>query len=241
MRFVDSHVHISDYAEQDGTLRLAQACRFVLFAASVDEKTSRATLQAAGAPGSVVRAFVGQHPSEAAKHAPLDWFEPALRQATGAGELGLDPRYPGAGSEGAQMTAFIRQMETVEEARKPVQVHSRGAERDCLEALATFNTRGVLMHWFEGEDEVPRVADKGYYASFGPALLYSKRLQRMALRLDPDLVLAESDGPVPFAALGGAGGPALVPSVVLKLAELWGLPFSDARDRIARNSLRFLG
>jgi TatD DNase family protein len=85
------------------------------------------------------------------------------------------------------------------------------------------------------------VKSRGYYVSFGPALLYSRKLQRMASGLDPALVLVESDGPVTFAPLGGAGGPALIPTVVFKLAELWNLTFSEAEDRILRNGLSYLG
>ena len=77
--------------------------------------------------------------------------------------------------------------------------------------------------------------------TFGPALTYSKKLQRMAARADHELVLVETDSPVPYAPLGRVKGPSLVPSVVFKMADLWGLGYEEVKASIARNSARFLG
>jgi len=62
----------------------------------------------------------------------------------------------------------------------------------------------------------------------------------MASRYSPDLILAESDGPIAFAALEGAGGPTAIPSVLLKLAELRGTRFSEVAERTARNAKTYL-
>jgi Tat protein secretion system quality control protein TatD with DNase activity len=69
--------------------------------------------------------------------------------------------------------------------------------------------------------------------------LVSKKLQKMAKAWGRDRVLVESDGPVRFAALGGVGGSWLVPTVVFKLAELFGCTFEEAREALVRNGLNF--
>lgn len=200
-----------------------------------------ATLEIAMREPVLVKAFLGVHPSEAEAGDDLGWFEGALHEATGAGELGLDPKYSEVSPKSSQMTAFVRQLEAVEKARKPVQVHSRGAERECLEVLSSYDVKSVLMHWFQGEAEQREADDRGYFVSFGPALLHSKRLQRMAISLNPAFVLAESDGPVTFVSLGGAGGPSLIPTVVFALAELWKQTFSEVEERLLWNGLSYLG
>jgi TatD DNase family protein len=95
------------------------------------------------------------------------------------------------------------------------------------------------MHWFEGEDSVARVLSGERFVSFGPAILYSKKLLRIAKRCPPEVVLAESDGPVAFAALGGAEGPGLIPSVAFKLAEAWGKSLDEALLQLSLNERRF--
>ena len=188
----------------------------------------------------MINAFVGLHPSEAEKTSGIDWLPEALNQAAGVGEIGLDPKYSGAGRGSPQLMRFAGQLEIAESARKPVQVHSRNAEAACLDELSTHRLTSVLLHWFNGESELGRAEGKGYFVSFGPALLESKKLQRMASRYSKDLILAESDGPVPFASLGGADGPLMVPSVIFKLAEVKKVTFEEMAQMATRNASEYL-
>ena len=240
MRFIDSHVHLCEYRDHLPILSLARYSGIMLLSSGVNRASSLATLEIARSEPSLVKAFLGVHPSEAEAGDALEWFEGVLRGATGAGELGLDPRYSEVSSKSPQMTTFAKQLEIVERAGKPVQVHSRGAGKECLEVLSSYGAKPVLLHWFQGETELREADDRGYFASFGPALLQSKKLQRMASSLDPTHVLAESDGPVTFADFGGAGGSSLIPTVVFKLAELWKLTFLEAEERLLRNGLSYL-
>ncbi len=110
-----------------------------------------------------------------------------------------------------------------------------------MSMASSFRLKSVLLHWFQGEDSLKDAVDHGYFISFGPALLYSKRLQRIALAYDRNLVLVETDGPVRFQTLGGAEGPGLIPSVVFKLAQIYGQTFDEVASRVRDNTLRFLG
>ena len=188
-----------------------------------------------------MRAFVGVHPSEALKSTSLSWLEQDLRRASGIGEIGLDPKYSDKGPGSAQMKTFLAQLDMAQATRKPIQVHSRDAERECLDVLSGFPLGAVLMHWFQGEGLLQEALGRGFFVSFGPSILYSKKLQRMAVRTSKDQVLTETDSPVPFGALGGVHGPSLVPSVVFKLSEVWGLGFEETRATLAGNAMRFLG
>jgi len=240
VRFVDSHLHI-DPAESSAFLSLAEATETLLLTCGVDRNTSNDALRLANSSRGMVRAFVGVHPSEAARETSLTWLRSALGRASGAGEIGLDPKYSPLEDGGAQMKAFVKQLEAAQAAGKPVQVHSRDAEIECIDTLGGFRLRGVLLHWFQGEGEVRRAQDSGYYVSFGPSLLYSKKLQRVAVQCSRALVLTETDSPVPYGPLGGVHGPIMVPSVVNRLSELWGASFEEARASIFGNAMRFLG
>ena len=240
MRFVDSHLHLEG-SEALGRLALARATDTLLLACSVDRETSAAALGQADSFPNTVKAFVGIHPSEVLKEKSLTWLRPALARASGVGEIGLDPKYSEKNPGSAQVKAFVAQLEAVQASKKPVQVHSRDAERECLDVLGGFAPGRVLMHWFQGEGFLQEVVDRGYFISFGPPILYSKKLQRMALGCPHGLVLTETDSPLPYGALGGVRGPSLVPSVVFKLSEVWGERFEDTRATLAGNAMRFLG
>ena len=240
MRFVDSHLHL-DSPDLPEILAVATANGTLLLACGANRETSDLALRVAGANHETVRAFVGLHPEEATPQSSLDWLKESLAEATGLGEVGLDPRYSPVGPGSAQANALEAQLEAAQRLGKPVQVHSRDAEAECLESLGSFRVKTVLMHWFQKEERLPEVLGRGYYVSFGPPLLYSKRMQRMAAKCGPAQALAETDSPVPYGPLGGVHGPALVPSVVYKLAELWRESFEEARAAVMENAMRYLG
>jgi len=241
VRFVDSHLHLQE-GEAANSLALANAMGIQLFTCGVDRETSFVALSQAEAAPKTVKAFVGVHPSEVLREeTSLTWLEPALRRASGAGEIGLDPKYSAKDAGSAQTKAFLTQLGAAQSAERPVQVHSRDAERECLDALGGFSLGKVLMHWFQSEPLLQEAVDRGYFVSFGPSIIHSKKLQRLALRCPHDQALTETDSPVAFGALGGVKGPSLVPSVVFKLSELWKEGFEDTREVLSGNAARFLG
>jgi TatD DNase family protein len=239
VRFVDSHLHL-DSEDAADIIAFAENGGAVLLACGVDRQTSMSTAVLAAAHPEIVKPFVGIHPSEAKKGKELGWLEKAAEKASGVGEIGLDPTYSSIGPKSAQLGVFQRQLVVASRLSLPIQVHSRKAEKECLEILGTFGVKTVLMHWLEDEGALPIATGRGYYVSFGPALLYSKKLQRMARKSNSDLVLAESDSPVTYGPLGAVHGPSLIPSVLFKLAELWEKPFDETQEAVYANALRYL-
>ena len=239
---LDAHVHLPAYPDPAEVVASARMKGIGLVSVTVSAGEAAANFRLREQNPSTVRCFIGVHPSEAlSKNADLDQLSSLWEDADGVGEVGLDPKYSGISSGSPQMELFKAQVEVADRLKKPLQVHSRGAEEECLDVLEGYSLPCLLMHWFEGEDSVARViSHRGGFVSFGPAVLYSKKLLRIAKRCPPEIVLAESDGPVAFAALGGAEGPGLIPSVAFKLAEVWGKSFDDAVIQLSLNQKRFL-
>jgi TatD DNase family protein len=237
---LDAHVHLPAYPDAGRLLRQARESGITL----VSVTTSLGEVEAGERLGRenrpLVRSFVGVHPSEALVSPRIDGSAPFWGRADGVGEIGLDPKYSEVSPGGAQMSVFLAQLEVAERLGKPVQVHSRDAEQACLEAVGSHRLPRVLFHWFQAEGLLGRVVSAGYYVSYGPAILYSKRAMRMAMDTARDRVLTESDGPVSFGPLGGVEGPGLIPSVVFKLAELWGEDFGSTALQIESNGRAFL-
>lgn len=239
----DVHVHLPAYADPGAVVAASAARGMRLASVTVSPAEAARSLEVRRANPSTVRCFIGVHPSEATSTpGALEELSPLWQEADGIGEIGLDPKYSDASAHGAQMGLFTGQVEVAERLGKPLQVHSRGAEASCLDVLEVHSLGAVLMHWFEEEGLLQRILSRPRtFVSFGPALLYSKKLLRCARRCPPDAVLVESDGPVAFAALGGAEGPGLAPSVAFKLAELWGRGFDEAVLQLSANAKEYLG
>ncbi len=241
--FFDAHVHLPAYPDPERVVASARTRGMSLVSVTVSAAEAAPNLLLRKAHPSTLRCFLGVHPSEAlTSEGALDRLAPLWEGADGVGEVGLDPKYSEVSPMSTQMLLFRAQVEVAERLRKPLQVHSRGAEEACLDVLEGRSLRSLLMHWFEGEELLGRVvSQQSSFVSFGPALLYSKKLLRMARKCPVESVLTESDGPVPFAALGGAEGPGLVPSVAFKLAEIWGKSLDEAVHQLALNAESYLG
>jgi TatD DNase family protein len=237
----DAHVHLPAYPDPQGVAAGAGRGGIRLVSVTISPSEAAMNLRLRAENPSIVKCFLGVHPSEAATTAGLEGLAPLWAGADGVGEVGLDPKYSQVSEGSAQMALFKGQVEVAERLGKPLQVHSRDAERACLDVLDGYSLSSLLMHWFQGEELLERaLARPRTFVSFGPAILYSKKLARMAARCPPEAVLAESDGPVPFAALGGAEGPGLIPSVAFKLAELWGKSLEEAIRQVSLNIERYL-
>lgn len=141
-RFIDSHVHLSDYDEPGQALGFATSMGALLVSAGTGASSSLRGVSLSKEHPTIVKAFVGVHPSEAEREGRPNWLEGALSDAAGVGEIGLDPRYSEVAKESAQMRLFRFQLAAAEKAGKPVQVHTRGVERECLDVLATFRLKG---------------------------------------------------------------------------------------------------
>jgi Tat protein secretion system quality control protein TatD with DNase activity len=80
------------------------------------------------------------------------------------------------------------------------------------------------------------------YTSYGPSILFSKRLSRLLSRSDPELLLAETDAPTRFHSLTKEeGNPLLVASVYFKMAETLKISFDSLREKLFQNANGYLG
>src|SRR5690606_27396703 len=74
-----------------------------------------------------------------------------------------------------QQTLFRKQIELAQEVQLPIVVHSRGAEKECLEVLKDYMLKKikVLFHSFTGGVEIAKeIYKRGYFISFNGILTY---------------------------------------------------------------------
>ena len=74
--------------------------------------------------------------------------------------------------------------------------------------------------------------------SVGPTVLYQEQTQEIAAAICDELLLLETDAPVPIG--GETGHPRRLCEVAAKLAELKGVSIADITDLTAANFARFL-
>lgn len=249
---VDAHVHLDHEAlENFVEMMIKNDDRFAYFSNSVDYQSSLRNISLSERKSSV-KPFVGIHPeifykphSSDLTHSKLDSMiedvGKLFPKAAGIGEIGLDKKY---GQMDGQRYLLTSMLKLVESSRLPVTFHCRDSISEILDLLSSYRIRGnVLFHWFAGsESELRNVHDKGIYTSFGPSLIFSKRISALVGTCDLNLILAETDSPTKFSSLlEGISTPFLVTSVLFKMSLIRKVTFDEMVEIAEKNSIAYLG
>ena len=226
---------------------------FRIISNSTDIQSSKRNIEIGSKLYRSVIPFVGIHPETVMEIGPTadarekveDYchqLEDLLERARGIGEIGLDPKY---GYEDLQLLILKNQLEIFEsKPLLPVSIHTRNSIEQVLEILSTFRVSNrVLFHWFAGDQSgLEKIQSKGYFVSFGPALIFSNRLQSLLISANLKLVLAETDSPLIFSSISKKEplSPFAVTSVIFKMAEVTGSSYDDVSRVIEENTDDYL-
>lgn len=249
---IDAHAHLDhETLENFVEMIVKNDDRFAYFTNSVDYQTSLRNISLAKRKGSI-KAFVGIHPQIFYEPGSSDLNRSMLDsmiedvgglfgKATGIGEIGLDRKY---GRLEEQQYLLTSMLNLAESTRLPVTFHCRDTISEILGLLSSYEIRGnMLFHWFAGsESELRIVHDKGIYTSFGPSIIFSKRMSALVESCDLNLILAETDSPTRYnSILEGISTPFLVTSVLFKMSMIRKVPFNEMLKIAEKNSIAYLG
>jgi len=190
--------------------------------------------------GKNVYSFVGLHPNsdQSDIEQTIQTIQSKADIIDGIGEIGLDERNDTVNRN------FELQLEIAERLKKPVNVHSRGKTEKVIETLGSYQLNGVMLHWFSGNDaELAKACDRGYLIGFGPASVYSKKLQKLIAKCPLQNLMTESDAPVRYSACFEEmeTDPRFVASVIFSLSIHKKLDAEDMEKAIERNFRNYIG
>ncbi len=244
---VDSHCHLDQFADADAVLAVAaQAGVGQIVAVSESTNSMRAVLALKQRYPDQVLAGLGLHPAWVTQATDteiadgLALLAAHLPEADVLGEVGLDYKWAANPQQQAQQQDVLaQQLDLAAQCGKPINLHSRRAQRQTLAQAVEFRRRTQLnaqLHWFTQSKKLVRICRaERIYVSVGPSVLCDPQTQAVAAEIDRALLLLETDAPVPIG--GVAGHPARVAAVAAKLAELIGFTQEEA----AANWARYLG
>ncbi|MEM3403963.1 MAG: TatD family hydrolase [Nitrososphaeria archaeon] len=247
---VDAHCHlVDDYLKPFLPLiiRSCEANGIVIFSNSMNLESSRISIELGRKHSELVKVFVGVHPWEA-NNFQEDAFDrlvvSELNSISGIGEIGLDWKYLDRVPMKAQRRVLEHQLQLAEKYLLPVNVHSRRAYQEVLDTLGRYSLKSVLLHWFSGtEDQMERGLDRGYFFSFGPTVLYSKKTQKLLIKCGLDRVLVETDSPVEYNACFGntPSNPLFIYSVAYAISNILKKNLEETLNIMLNNSQNYIG
>jgi len=232
----DAHCHI-DLIEDRGVID--EAVRFgvrTMLTNGVDTKSNMKSLELAD--NRHVFALLGIDPEHAnVTKEELDFNINLARKhankIVGIGEIGLDygivkERVPVQ----KQKEVFGAFLDLAKELKLPVSVHSRDAMGEVLQMLDERKVEMAHIHFFEGNVQQAKEAEKKGYMISVPPLQSSKR-GKVIKEIAIDNIMAESDAP----AVGAT--PKDVYKSIGMISEIKKLEFKKTADLLTANTKRF--
>lgn len=249
MRLADSHCHLNykGLAErQDDVLAAARASGVTAMLNIATRESEWDDVLGVAEREADVWATVGIHPHEADRHPDIDTAKLVARAAhprvVGIGESGLDYYYDHSDRD-RQRASFVSHLAASRETGLPIIVHTRDAEDDTADILASEMGKGAypgVIHCFTASTDFARKAlDLGFFISISGIVTFrnARDLQETAKWLPRDRLLIETDAPflAPVPHRGKPGEPAFVADTCRFLAGLRGEDADDLAEQTRAN------
>ena len=170
----------------------------------------------------------------------LKFIEDNKDKCVAVGECGLDYHWIKDKQEEMKVV-FQKVMELVEKINKPIVVHTRKAELDCVEMLesSSINPKKIILHCFSGKKKlIQRAADNGWNFSIPPVINRLQHFQMMAELVNISQLLTETDAPYLSPYPGKRNEPAFVVETINKIAEIKKITPEDTANNIFMNYQR---
>ncbi len=183
---------------------------------------------------------IGLHPvdllslGEAQIMAAVKLVESRVHEAAAVGEIGMDFKHANAAQKKLQERVFRGFVAIAIGAKKPVVVHARFAEPECLDILEELGAKKVHLHWFTNfHENAQKAVELGYFISCGPIIFSDPASAEVVKGIPLESLLLETDAPVFFK--GKQSEPSWIPEVCAKVAQLHGVENSVAESKTGKN------
>lgn len=140
--------------------------------------------------------FIEQNSDEKIKKT-LKQIEQNSHKITAIGEIGLDYYWVKDEKQRERQRKLFKDLLTLAtKIKKPVIIHSRGAEEDTIKLLKEFPKAKVHLHCFGGSKKLMEEGIKqGYYFSIPTSITRSQQFQLLTKLLPEKQMLTETDSP----------------------------------------------
>lgn len=255
---VDSHCHLADEAfeaDLDAVVARAQVAGLtgaLTILAAGDDAEARRAARVSGL-WEAVRFAVGVHPHQAAQAAEAGRANRLVRDGVGrrpdvvaVGEIGLDYHYDFSPRD-VQRAVFVEQLSTARALGLPVIIHTREADEDTFDVLATEGAggRGVFHCFTGGVARARRALDLGFHLSLAGIVTFPRAedLREVATFVPGDRLLVETDSPflAPVPHRGKRNEPAFVVKVIEAVASARGDTAAHVAEQTTANFRTLFG
>ncbi len=260
MNLVDVHCHIN-HDLLKGTLpaviqraREAGVVRIIL--SGVNPEGNRDVLHWVAQYPDILRASLGIYPIDALGLTPdavglpyhkgkinleeeFRFFTANKDKIVAIGEVGMDFYWADRTTEKEQAENFRKIIRFAKKIKKPLVIHSRKAEKECLDILEEeikHKEIPVSQHCFSGKKSlITRGAELGHYFSVPANILKSSQFETLVQLVPLQQLLTETDAPWLSPYAGKTNEPAFITESIRKIAQIKNITEKEAAAAVWNN------
>ena len=169
----------------------------------------------------------------------LKFIEKNKKNIAAIGEVGLD--YKETKNINEQKRIFEKIIQLTEKINKPIIIHSRNAENDCIEMLRSSKLKKAIMHCFGGKKSlVKKIIDNGWFLTAPTCITRATQFQENVKLCPITQLFCETDAPYlsPFKSKTGEfqrNEPAFIIEAYKKVAEIKGMELKEVINNVWMN------
>jgi len=241
MVFIDVHCHLDRCKgnSEDIIGRARRANVGIIVNNGVGKEANKKTLELSK-KFKEVKVALGIYPIDALKLADkeidseIDFIRKNKEKVVAIGEVGLDLK------ESKELDRQIKNLskfiDLAKELDIPIIVHSRKAEKECIELLEKTEAKKVVMHCFSGDFKlVERIKNNKWSFSIPAIVKFSEHFQKMAKEIPIEQIFCETDSPYLHPEKKMNNEPALVVEGYKQIAKVKGISLRECESKIEDN------
>jgi TatD DNase family protein len=261
MSLIDTHCHLTHELfkkDVDKVIQRAKDANFkAILVSGVNPPTNRDTLKLIK-KDPILKASLGiypldaigltpdttgmqRHPGNIDINAEFEFFNKHKDEITSIGEVGLDYKFTKEHND-QQKANFQKIINYTEKLKKPIVVHTRKAEADCIELLESSNLKHVLLHTFEGNKKlIKKAIDLGYYFSVPTLIMRLQHFQMLVDMAPIEQIFTETDAPWLAPNKEDRNEPSFIVESIKKIAEIKKTTTKETENQIWKNYKNVFG
>lgn len=244
---VDVHCHISFPEFDDDRINVierAKKLNMTIIDSGTDMEGNKRSLELSK-KYPMIKSSLGLYPTHAIRLSQKDlekeiqFIEKNRNNIIAIGEIGLDKNEENHQIE-KQIGIFKKTLALAEKIKKPIVIHSRKAEGECIEIIETFSIKKVDMHCFGGNFKlVKKVADNGWSFSIPTNIVRLFHFQKIVEETPISQLLTETDSPYLSPYKEKRNEPSFVVETIKKISEIKKLDEEETKKLIYMNFQNF--
>ncbi len=199
--FIDVHCHLDMLEDIEKIIENARKKRVgIIVTQGTNKESNRAALKLSS-DFQEVKCALGLYPIDALAmkekeiDAEINFIRKNNDKICAIGEVGLDLKEDVVQFD-KQQRVFGQMIELAIEIDKPIIVHSRKAELQCIIQLEEAKARKIIMHCFSGKlSLVKRIVENGWFLSIPTSVKNSEHFQKMIELVPIEQLSCETDSP----------------------------------------------